>query len=357
MQRDAATGMQTRTSLRRATTGQPVPLPRPQPGQAQHGSAGPAPVLARCGVLAADALELAAQIHADLRRTHAVPVAAGKTLVGQLCALPPAELSALNAVLRCRNRMDFLSEHALACSALMIALGRQLGFDPAELREAGLAGLLLDCGLTQLPLDPAAGGSDIHSLPHAVALRHAELGYDLIAASGLAEPVALAALQHHERTDATGFPMGLSAADLPLVSRMAAVCDAYDQLACTGSGLQAVDPGIAIQALTQMPDRFDSAVLSAFVEAMGLWPTGSLVRMRSGRLGMTIEQDPADCTRPAVRLLRSLACDAHVAEPVAAAARHADDAEIAGPADLSAHDPIDLSRLRSRLLLGSTSGA
>lgn len=165
---------------------------------------------------------------------------------------------------RCERQHERLYRHALACSGLMIALARRLDLSAPEIAEAGMAGLLFDIGISHLPPELAARDGDVRRLPADSAMLHVELGYAALLASGLPESVALAALQHHERDDGSGYPFGLAGGAIPLLSRMAAVCDAW----CRSAGARS-DPGAAIRAMATPPGRFDPDLLAALAACVG----------------------------------------------------------------------------------------
>jgi HD-GYP domain-containing protein (c-di-GMP phosphodiesterase class II) len=257
---------------------------------------------------------------------------------------------AFNGLMRCKRDNEYVYRHALACSALMISLGRQLKLSPSELREAGLAGLLFDVGINHLPVDLAASGGDFRSVPQAILAQHTRLGHDFLMASGMSETVALTALQHHERNDGSGYHEGLLGGDIPLLSRMAAVCDAYDELASGGNGAAPVDPGAVLEQMARMPGKFDPVVFAAFVQTIGTFPIGTFVELKSERLAMVIDQHPSDYSTPKVRTFFSLLAGETVRqEEIDLANCYGADA-IFGLADLSRFEAEEVLELRQRML-------
>lgn len=255
---------------------------------------------------------------------------------------------AFNGLMRCKRDNEYVFRHALACSALMISLGRQLKLSPRELREAGLAGLLFDVGVNHLPVDLSATGGEFRHLPIAMLAAHTQLGHDFLQASGVDQAVCLVALHHHERNDGSGYPARLIGGDIPLLSRMAAVCDAYDDLASHGS--QAADPAAAVQAMATMHGKFDPIVFDAFVQCIGVYPVGAMVRLKSDRLAMVIDQNPDYAARPSVRTFFSLATGESVRGETIDLANCSGADEIVGPAEMARFDPEAVRELRQQLM-------
>lgn len=212
---------------------------------------------------------------------------------------------AFNGLMRCKRDNEYVYRHALAVSALMISLGRQMKLAPEDLRQAGTAGLLIDVGIGHLPVDLGDFGGDYRRLPDHILHAHVQLGYDFLTAGGIPEAVARACHEHHERLDGSGYPQGLGGGDISTFGRMAAICDTYDNLVNDADGMAGLNPGAALQRLGELPG-LDADLLARFTEAMGVYPIGSVVLLRSGRLAMVVDQNPSDITLPCVRAFYSV---------------------------------------------------
>lgn len=308
------------------------------------------------GKVAARGRKVVNKVFLEARLGKAICSEAVEPVIEDIFASIQRNPHAFNGLMRCKRDNEFLYRHALACSALMISLARQLKLAPSEIREAGLAGLLFDVGINHLPVDLDTVGGDIRRLPQQIAVQHTDLGYNFLIASGIPDKVALAALQHHERNDGSGYPAGLIGGDIPLLSRMAAICDAYDQLASAESDAQAVDPGAVIQAMAAMTGKFDPVVFAAFVQSIGVYPIGAFVHLRSERLAMVIDQEPADYARPQVRVFFSIALGQRIRREDMALSKCYGADEIQGPADMSIFEPEEVLELRARMLAALTKG-
>jgi HD-GYP domain-containing protein (c-di-GMP phosphodiesterase class II) len=213
---------------------------------------------------------------------------------------------AFSGLLRCKRDNEGAYRHAVAVCALMIALARQLRLSPQDIRDAGMAGLLMDIGVGQLPVDMAGVDGDFRALRPELQRQHVLLGHDVLqAAGGLPESIAFTCLRHHERIDGSGYPQGLQGIEIDLFSRMAAICDEFDAMVSGGFNTPALDPAEALARLDAMPG-LDREVLHAFIESVGVYPIGSFVRLASGRIAMVVGQDPDALTQPTVLAFYSI---------------------------------------------------
>jgi len=208
---------------------------------------------------------------------------------------------AFNGLMRIRRENGSLYAHGLAVSALMIALGRQVGLDEQRVKDAGLAGLLMDVGMGHLPIDVAAISEDLSEAERKIVETHTTLGYEFLQLGGeIPDDVAKVCLEHHERCDGTGYPRGLVADDISLFGRMAAICDVYDSMTSDRPHRPRIDPNAALGLMRAMEGELDDDILDQFIESVGVYPIGSVVRLSTGRLALVVDQNPGDYTHPRV---------------------------------------------------------
>ncbi|HZV56143.1 MAG TPA: HD-GYP domain-containing protein [Sphingobium sp.] len=208
---------------------------------------------------------------------------------------------AFNGLMRVKRENSSLYTHALAVSALMIALGRQMRLDVMRIKQAGMAGLLMDVGMGHLPLDVSTIMETLTDAEHEVVKTHTRLGYDFLAIGGeIPEDVMKVCLEHHERFDGSGYPLGLAGHDISLFGRMAAVCDVYDSMTSDRPHRARMEPNQAFERMRGLEGQFDPEVLTQFIESLGVYPIGSVVLLSSSRLALVVDQNPDDYTRPRV---------------------------------------------------------
>ena len=252
----------------------------------------------RAGAIADRSLNAVTEAFLEVRLGKALEPARVAPIVDTVIRAIQTNAYAMNGLMQLRRDTGGIYQHALATSALMVGLGRTLQLDPISLHAAGLAGLLLDVGVALLLAQGPVTGGDQASIPAHILQNHVEPGRQFIERSGLAENIVTACSEHHERFDGCGWPHGASGLRISKLGRMAAICDHFDLAVSDGFGAGRIDPGEALRRMKADHGAFDAEMLDAFENSIGLWPIGSLVELRSGRIGVVIDQNGEAINKP-----------------------------------------------------------
>jgi putative nucleotidyltransferase with HDIG domain len=213
---------------------------------------------------------------------------------------------ALLSLARLKTADEYTYVHSVAVCALMVALGRQLGLDDTQCREAGMAGMLHDLGKAAMPQEILNKPGKLTTDEFDVIKQHPLRGYEmLLGGTSVTDHVRDVCRHHHERFDGTGYPDALAGEKISLLARMGAVCDVYDAVTSNRPYKAGWDPAHALSQMATWKGHFDTAVFQSFVKSVGIYPTGSLVRMRSGRLAVVLDQNPDALTQPRVKVFFS----------------------------------------------------
>jgi HD-GYP domain-containing protein (c-di-GMP phosphodiesterase class II) len=141
----------------------------------------------------------------------------------------------------------------------------------------------------------------------AVVREHPQRGYDMLVQSDDAPAIsAEVVLHHHEKFDGTGYPHGLKGEEISLHARMGAICDVYDAITSNRPYKEGWAPAESIARMLEWEGHFDPKLLDAFVRSIGIYPVGTLVRLRSNRLGLVVAENKREPTHPKVKAFYSI---------------------------------------------------
>ncbi len=251
----------------------------------------------------------------DVRMGKSVQVEEALTLVDEINLSMERNTNALMSLIRLKTADEYTYLHSVAVCVLMVALGKQLGLRGEELKQVGVAGLLHDIGKMAVPHEILNKPDKLTDEEFDIVKNHPRRGWEILRTVFQVDVPALdVCLHHHERMDGKGYPERLSADTLTLHARMGAVCDVYDALTSDRCYKKGWEPAEAIRKMALWKDgHFDETVFRAFVKTVGIYPVGTLLKLKSGRLGLVVEQSSGkSLLTPIVKVFFSTRTNGHI---------------------------------------------
>lgn len=204
-----------------------------------------------------------------------------------------------------KRRDNYTYQHAMSCSVWAATFGRHLGMEKEEICELALAGLLFDVGKTRVPPRLLASQAVLDELECAQMRQHVQHSLDILEGiGGLSPAVREMVATHHERHDGSGYPHGLIASAIPIAGRILGLVDTYDALTTARPHAAGLAPHEAVAELYRARGSlFQTELVEQFIQACGIYPTGSLVELSDGHVGVVTAVHSLKRLRPSVMLL------------------------------------------------------
>lgn len=236
----------------------------------------------------------------DIRQGKGLELEAVENVVQDLVESIIRNPDALQLVSRLRESDESAYTHALQVAVLLVTFGRELGFSRMELEHLGQVGMLLDIGKLRIPRAILGKRGNLTPEEFEEVKRHVEYGLEMIGGADLAHPDVIVGVgQHHERTNGSGYPGGLKDQDVGIFGRMAGIVDSFCALTATRPYADPLPPYDAMQLLQSWSDTyFNSGLVELFIQAIGIFPIGSLVELQTGEVAVVIGQHKAHRLKP-----------------------------------------------------------
>ncbi|MGB5510753.1 MAG: HD-GYP domain-containing protein [Woeseiaceae bacterium] len=206
---------------------------------------------------------------------------------------------------RLRSKDDYSYGHSIATSVYTIVLGRHIGYSREELHQIGLGGLLLDIGKTRLSADLLKKKETLTDEELLQVRSHVGHSIDILEKTPGMDPVVIEMVRtHHERRDGKGYPHGLTGDEIPMFGQIGGLCDAFDAMTSVRPYADTLSAYEAMRKLLAVAGtEFKAELVEQFIQCIGMFPTGSLVELSTGEIGIVISQNKLRRLRPVVMVI------------------------------------------------------
>ena len=228
-----------------------------------------------------------------------------QTVVGSMVDSVFRNRDAMGWLARMKSKDDYLYSHSISASVWALAFGRHLGLDKETLTSVGTGAMLLDIGKTGLPTELLKKPGKPSEKEWQLIYSHVDQGVQLLrAAPNVDHRIVTMIATHHERFDGSGYPHKLKGDDIPLVGRIAGIVDCYDAMITERSYAKPKSAYDAVRELKRLGGvAFPAELIELFIQAVGVFPNGTLVELNTGEVGVVIGQNRYRRLRPEVTLI------------------------------------------------------
>lgn len=203
-----------------------------------------------------------------------------------------------------KDHTDYLIHHSLKVAMTSYLLAQWHGMPSKDWMPVALAGLLHDIGTGRV--DPAilSKQSRLSNAELDEMKRHTVYGYQLLKnVPALNEGVKLTALQHHEKENGSGYPLGIKGEQIHPYAKLVAITDIFHAMTNDRAHKRAASPFLALEQLADEAfGNLDPALVHTFINRVTSLHNGMVVRLNNGRMGEIVFTDRANPTRPWVNI-------------------------------------------------------
>lgn len=201
-----------------------------------------------------------------------------------------------------KRRDDYTFHHSINVAVLCGVIGRWMGYKDQDLKDLVLAGLLHDVGKSQIPLEILRKPSGLSSPEMDSMKLHTTKGYNMLKDLEVSQGVLFAVLQHHEREDGSGYPLGVKGDKIHAFAQIVAVADIYDAMTSDKVYRSKTTPFQAVEALVfDMYGKLSPDVCSVFLNNVRDYFIGNVVELSDGREAEVVYLGQTITARPIVR--------------------------------------------------------
>jgi putative nucleotidyltransferase with HDIG domain len=271
-------------------------------GQRVEGSASDMATIKR---LYNDAVSVAGSVY-DSAQTEGRPdISMARTMIDGLAHAVAQNRTALLALTTLKNYDNYTFTHMVNVSVLTMGQARGLGLDGPLLREFGLAALMHDIGKVRTPIDILNSAETLSAAEYTIMKRHTIDGAEILRQTPEVPALApVVAFEHHLRLDGSGYPAGVTRTSLNVGTMLCSIADVYDAMRSQRRYQQAFPTDRILEVLKRNDGQhFDQHLVRRFVQLIGIYPVGTVVRLDTGEVGVVRQVYAPDPYRPHVRVL------------------------------------------------------
>jgi putative nucleotidyltransferase with HDIG domain len=231
-------------------------------------------------------------------------VQAARAMIDGLAHAVAQNRPALLALTALKQYDNYTFTHMVNVSILTMGQARGLGIDGPLLREFGVAALMHDIGKVRTPIEILQKPDALTNAEFAIMKRHPVDGAAMLRRTPEIPSLApVVAFEHHLRLDGTGYP-DVSRGSLNLCTMLCSIADVYDAMRSRRQYQRSFPTERILEVLKRNDGcQFDQHLVRRFVQLVGIYPPGNLVRVDTGDIAVVLRTYAADPYRPQVRIV------------------------------------------------------
>jgi len=196
---------------------------------------------------------------------------------------------------------EYTFKHSVDVATMSMIVAKRMGLPDQDIYNIGISGLLHDMGKSKIPLEVLNKPARLTEEEFEIMKQHSVLGYRILKEKDDFSPqIGLAVLQHHEKMNGKGYPMGVTAEKISPYAKILSVVDVYDALVTERPYKKGMSQRDAIELLMSMSLELDIDVMRHFMSSVILYPVDTIVELSNGEKACVVKNNPDSVLRPTV---------------------------------------------------------
>jgi HD-GYP domain-containing protein (c-di-GMP phosphodiesterase class II) len=211
------------------------------------------------------------------------------------------------------ENQNYLASHGVKSTIISLIIGSYLKLPVHRLIELGVAALLHEIGMLKLPSRIYLSKGALSPQEQKAILTHPILSFNMLKSFGFPLTICLAALEHHERENGSGYPQKLTGDKISLYAKIIAVACSYEALTSDRPHRDAKDGHVGmLDLLKNVGKQYDDLIVRALVFSLSIYPIGLYVLLSDGSQGQVVDINPENPQFPVIRILGEVNPDGKV---------------------------------------------
>lgn len=201
---------------------------------------------------------------------------------------------------------EYTFKHSVDVATMAMIIGKQYGLNQEQVREIGIAGLLHDVGKSKIPNEVLNKPGRLDEAEFALMKQHSLFGFQILKEKEqFSDGIMRGVLQHHEKINGAGYPLGVDEKKIHTYAKIIAVADIYDALVTERPYKSAFSKRDAVEMIMAMTQELDMKAMTSFLESVILYPVDSIVQLSNGEKAKVVENSTKYVLRPKVVSIQS----------------------------------------------------
>ena len=204
-----------------------------------------------------------------------------------------------------KTKDNYTYTHLISSSILATAFGKEIGLKLEELQELALGCMLFDIGKIELPQEIVLKTSPLSDAEQKLVREHVNHSIEILTRmNNIPKSVIDIARDHHERFNGSGYPYGKQGRQIPLFAQIAGIVDCYDAMTSERIFKGAYSHDQAVRDLYARANiDFHRDFIEQFVQCLGVYPSGAIVELSTGEVGIVLQQNRVRRLRPRIMII------------------------------------------------------